>query len=66
MVKYKYKVGDVVGCCGDAMYEMKIIRPIKGKKAYEVKCVKVHSERSIVSVGDKFSLPEKRIVTKLN
>lgn len=61
--KPKYKKGDIVGVCGDAMYEFKILYWSKKQKVYAAQCT--HSYTKTIKVGDKYGLPEKRILVKL-
>lgn len=60
--KHKYRVGDIVGICSDAMYEFKITACLP-KKRYAVKCVKSYTKT--IKVGDKYGAEERQIVCLL-
>lgn len=66
--KRKYKIGDIVGVCADAMYEFEIVgynahTPTSKKKGYACKCVRSYTKT--IKVGDMHCIYEKQIVVKL-
>lgn len=59
----KYKKGDIVGVCGDAMYEFRITSWRETHKAYVGRCLR--SYMTGVKVGSICSFKPSQIVVKL-
>ena len=59
----KYKKGDIVGVCHDAMYEFEVLCFSKKQSGYHAKCVKSYTET--IKVGAKHLITEKQVVVKL-
>ena len=59
----KYKKGDIVGVCLDAMYEFKILYWSNKQEGYGAECTSSYTKTIII--GDKYLLKEKQITVKL-
>jgi hypothetical protein len=67
----KYKVGDVVGVCSDAMYEFEITQVQPKPLMYGGRCIRANRERcgggeGLIKIGDEYAISPKQIVLKLN
>ena len=61
--KLKYKKGDIIGVCSDAMYEFRITSYSEKYKAYLAKCTS--SYMPAVKVGQLYQIKPKQIMIKL-
>lgn len=61
--KQKYRVGDIVGVCGGAMYEFRITSYSSKQKLYAGKCVRSYTE--VIKVGEMRAIKESQIVVRL-
>ena len=64
MKEPKYKKGDVVGVCGDAMYEFKIIDWYEDQKVYSAECTRTC--KGSIKVGEQRAVRPNQIVLKLS
>jgi hypothetical protein len=60
----KYRRGDIVGVCGDRMYEFRILSWYPEHKVYSARCVRSAGDGE-VKLGERRAVKPSQIVVKL-
>lgn len=64
MQSHEYKIGDIVGVVGDAMYEFRIIDWHEEHEMYTARCI--NSKKGKIKVGTLCQVRPDQIVLKLS